>query len=194
MSAYGPLLSAFVCRLLWVCLSVFCLSISPLAASAQGADQVAAQGVLGPQWKQLSRRAGMVFAGTVLSIGAQGPRIDRVLPTAVSAPPPNQLLSFHVDEAIAGVETGQILTIHEWVGARSMHSPMRVGEHVLIFLYQQSRLGLTSPVGGSLGQVEVDATGKKVSPLASRRLSGATNTGSVSLLQLKRAIRRAREE
>jgi len=71
---------------------------------------------------------------------------------------------------------------------------MRVGEHVLIFLYQQSRLGLTSPVGGSLGQVEVDATGKKVSPLASRRLSGATNTGSVSLLQLKRAIRRAREE
>jgi hypothetical protein len=123
-------------------------------------------------------------------------------------------LSFHVDEAIAGVERGQVLTIHEWAGAWSMHRPMSKGQHFLIFLYPTSRLGLTSPVGGSLGQVALDASGQSVSKdmekpdapkpaaamaIAPRKESpsqpgaplGAAN---ISVVQLARAIRGARGE
>jgi hypothetical protein len=173
-------------------------------AAAQQSDQVIAERVLGPQWKQLSRRAGMIFAGTVLT--AATPPIaatDRAVPGMTSA----VQLSFRVERAIAGVERGQILTIHEWVGAWSMHRPMRSGQHILIFLYPPSRLGFTSPVGGSLGQVALDSSGKNVSrdaqkPVAAIGLRNAssprprvpTDTGSISVVQLERAIRSARNE
>jgi hypothetical protein len=132
--------------------------------AAQQSDQVLAERVLGPQWKQLSRRAGMIFAGTVLTAAAQTvsnptAATDRIDPGTT----PAVQLSFRVDEAIAGVERGQVLTIHEWAGAWSMHRPMSKGQHFLIFLYPPSRLGLTSPVGGSLGQVALDSSGQNVS-------------------------------
>jgi hypothetical protein len=114
-------------------------------------------------------------------------------------------LRFRVDQAIAGVEQGQILTVHEWAGAWSMHRPMRSGQHILIFLYPPSRLGLTSPVGGSLGQVALDPSGKNVVAQKTAVATGLRNessiqpratvdNGSVSVLQLERAIRSAREE
>jgi hypothetical protein len=40
-------------------------------AAAQQSDQVIAERVLGPQWKQLSRRAGIIFVGTVLIAAKQ---------------------------------------------------------------------------------------------------------------------------
>src|SRR5260370_22373642 len=86
-------------------LSSVCLSIS---AAGQQSDQVIAERVLGPQWKQLSRRAGMIFAGTVLTTAAQTPAIDRAAP-AIQTPAVE--LTFRVDRAIAGVEYGQTLTI-----------------------------------------------------------------------------------
>jgi hypothetical protein len=98
-------------------------------------------------------------------------------------------LSFRVDTAIAGVEQGQILTIREWVGARSMHRPIHSGQRILIFLYPPSRLGLTSPVGGSLGQVALDANGN-----VARHEKVPADEEIVSVLQLERAIRSAREE
>ena len=189
--------------------------------AAQQSDQVLAERVLGPQWKQLSRRAGMIFAGTVLTAAAQTVNsptaaTDRIDPGTT----PAVQLSFRVDEAIAGVERGQVLTIHEWAGAWSMHRPMSKGQRFLIFLYPPSRLGLTSPVGGSLGQVALDPTGKNVSqpekpnvrePDANSKLQDASSprprvtvaggnvTGNisavqVSVVQLERAIRSAREE
>lgn len=187
-----------------VCLSNSCLSSF---VAAQPSDQVVAARVLGPEWKQLSRRAGMIFAGTVLTAAPQTVTTqtvtiqtlitknlitktaanDRVAPGTA----PSVQLSFRVDEAIAGVERGQVLTIHEWAGARSMQRPMRIGQHILIFLYPPSRLGLTSPVGGALGQVALDQTGKHVAEQA--RVAPMAN-GSVSIVQLERAIRSAREE
>ena len=165
------------------CLSIF--------AAAQQSDQVIAERVLGPQWKQLSRRAGMIFAGTVLattlptaatqSLTTRSAVPDRTVAAGVLALAGAVQLSFRVDQAIAGVERGQILTIHEWTGAWSMHRPMSNGQHILIFLYPLSRLGFTSPVGGSLGQVVLDPSGKNVSQ-------------SVSVVQLERAIRSARGE
>ena len=106
----------------------------------------------------------MIFAGTVLTTGAQTGTsqimaTDRIDPGTV----PAVQLSFRVDEAIAGVERGQVLTIHEWAGAWSMHRSMSKGQRFLIFLYPPSRLGLTSPVGGSLGQVALDPSGQTVS-------------------------------
>lgn len=169
-------------------------------ASAQQSDQDVAGRVLGSQWKQMSRRAGMIFSGTVLDAGLRTSPTDRIAqgtPTAVE-------INFRVDEAIAGVETGQILKIREWTGAWTMHPPMRSGQHVLIFLYPLSRLGLTSPVLGSMGQIVLDATGKNVSPsyenaAPSLMWNGspprsliAVNSSSVSVLQLERAIRSAR--
>jgi len=185
------------------CLSNFCLSS---LAAAQQSDQVIAERVLGSQWKQLSRRAGMIFAGTVLAAAPQTVTTktaasDQALPGTA----PAIQLSFRVERAIAGVERGQVLTIHEWAGAWSMHRPMRSGQRVLIFLYPPSRLGFTSPVGGSLGQVALDPSGKNVAeqkPAASPGLQNDPSppplvpgaTRSVSVVQLERAIRSAREE
>jgi hypothetical protein len=66
---------------------------------------------------------------------------------------------------------------------------------VLLLLYPPSRLGLTSPVSGALGQIALDASGTKVAaPLKERRTWDTQRTVNVSVLQLERAIRSAREE
>jgi hypothetical protein len=176
---------------------VLCLAFSCLSsfAAAQPSDQVLAERVLGPQWKQASRRAGMIFAGTVLTAAPQAAINDK----AVSEASPTLQLRFRVDQAIAGVEPGQVLTIHEWVGAQLVHRPMNSGQRILIFLYPRSRLGLTSPVGGPLGQVSLDPSGKYVSKQELRLRDqvfpkGSEDTNRVSVVQLERAIRSAREE
>ena len=120
---------------------------------AQLPDQRAAR-VLGPRWKQLSRSAGMIFSGTVLSVETQPAGKDRPLPVI--------LTKFRVDRAIVGVRPGQELRVREWAGAWPLHRAMRGGQRLLIFLYPPSRLGLTSPVGGPLGQVLLDSRGEIV--------------------------------
>jgi hypothetical protein len=143
---------------------------------AKQSDQVVAGRILGQQWKQLSRRAGMIFAGTV--IGAA------TLNAPNSAPAPTVEFLFRVDRAIAGVDPGQILTVHEWTGGLPNQRPMSRGQHFLVFLYPPSRLGLTSPVGGAQGQIALAAGGTYVLKEAE----------SVSVAQLERAIRGAREQ
>lgn len=181
-----------------VCLLNFYLSG---LLAAQQSDQDIAERVLGPQWKQVSRRAGMIFAGTVLSSSKQSLAIARPVGVTTSAVE----FRFRVDEAMAGVEPGQIVTIHEWAGAWSTQRPMRCGQHLLLFLYPASRLGLTSPVGGALGQVVRDASGKNVSDYKRKtvatfdsRNESSPQTGvpvdTNTVMQLERAIRSAREE
>ena len=97
-----------VSRRLWkvAFVSLFCFDLSTgVRAQSQDMDQALAERVLGPQWKQLSRRAGMIFAGTVLS---GSPTTERGW-----APTFSVELCFRVEHAIAGVERGQVLTIHE---------------------------------------------------------------------------------
>ena len=80
---------------------------------------------------------------------------------------------------------------------------------MLLFLYRPSRLGLTSPVGGQLGQIPLDGAGNIVfsplpvgdGPVLSPRLPrhvdlGKTRVGqpSINMRQLERAVRSAREE
>ncbi len=185
-----------VWKVAFVCLLSFGLS-TIAGAQSEVMDQALAERVLGPQWKQFSRRAGMIFAGTVLS-GASATDL-------AETPPFSFEMRFRVERAIAGVERGQVLTIHEWAGAASMHSPMIGGQKVLLFLYPLSRLGLSSPVGGSVGVIVLDAGGAYVTPeelvrrdgmVARAALPAATSnpTRRVSIEQLERAIRSARED
>jgi hypothetical protein len=201
-----------------------CLANFAPAQQAQPSDQVVAERVLGPQWRRLSRRAGIIFAGTVLASPTHSLHqnmtdltapIDHPAPGA--APTVRSIeLSFRVDHAIAGVEPGQTLTIHEWAGASSMQRRMIKGQHILLFLYAPSRLGLTSPVGGSQGQIALDASGENVAvpppaaieqtdSFASRSFASQSSASQsfalqpksadahpASILQLERAIRSAR--
>lgn len=161
---------------------VLALALASLSSfvAAQQPDQVVAERVLGPEWKQLSQRAGMIFAGTVVAPATQvdSNRVltaERLVTGTSAGMAPVVKLSFRVDEAIAGVEQGQVLTIREWAGASPGNRPMGTGQHFLMFLYPPSRLGLTSPVGGSMGHI-------------------ALGTTTINLVQLARAIRGARGE
>lgn len=134
--------------------SLFALTFACLASlgAAQSSDQLAAERVLGPRWRQMSRSAGMIFSGTVLNVDNEPPEKETPIPLV--------LIKFRVDRAVAGVRAGEVLTVREWAGAWSTHRAMRSGQRLLIFLYPLSRLGLTSPVGGAQGQVVLDARGK----------------------------------
>ncbi len=170
----------------------------PSIAAAES-DRAVAALVLGPKWEVMTRHAGIIFAGTVL---VPVPPVDRPTAGRTGGSP----LRFRVDRAIAGVETGEILTVREWAG--SADRALRGGQHILIFLYPPSRLGLTSPVGGARGQIALDATGKgvaenlthlnpripRVGPGGMLVGGGRSHDASVSVSQLERAIRSARGE
>jgi hypothetical protein len=68
-------------------------------------------------------------------------------------------ITFRVDQAIRGVSSRQVLTIREWAGLWDSVDRYRRGEQVLLFLYQLSRLGLTSPVNGNYGRFKLDNGG-----------------------------------
>jgi len=185
-----PVFPVFAC--LAACLTTVALPVAPVFAESAAA---AAAHALGPNWQQLSRRAGMIFAGTILA----SPPASVQTATGV----PSAAIRMHVNRAIAGVEPGQTLTIREWTGALSRHPAMRPGEHLLLCQYPPSRLGLTSPVGGSQGQLRLDSQGDAIidpSPTSrdSQRASPGRPPGfyahSVPLPQLERAIRAARGE
>jgi len=149
------------------------LFLSPLSTfAAAPTDQAAAESVLGPQWKQLSRRAGMIFTGTVINAGTVVGSVPGTgtAATTIESGASSKVrlggnfleLHFRIDRPIAGVKSGQILTIHEWAGAWSRQPALRSGDRVLLFLYPPSRLGLTSPVGGQQGQIRLDSTGENI--------------------------------
>jgi hypothetical protein len=97
---------------------------------------------------QITRAAGTIFSGSVTAI-ANVPASSSQVETVS--------ISFHVDRAIRGVTPGQTLTIFQWIGLWSGGQRYRVGEHVVLFLYPPSKLGLTSCVGGPLGRFSVDS-------------------------------------
>jgi hypothetical protein len=185
-----------LCRVLLIVLAVSCL----LTAFTFGeSDQAAAERILGPNWQRMSRRAGMIFAGTILNDAIRtAPRQDRPIPSVE--------LHIAVDRSIAGVDSGGVMTIDEWSGAWSSQRPMRRGQHFLFFLYAPSRLGLTSTVGGIQGRIELDARGTiTTASIVDFVASQANERGipaprqrkanlPVSILQLERAIRAARGE
>jgi hypothetical protein len=102
-------------------------------------------------FQQLVQNAGMIFAGRVTSVGAAD------LPSGENHPATAVTITFQVDHALRGTLPNESVTIHEWAGLSSRGERYRMGEHVLLFLYGTSRLGLTSPVAGPLGRFALDS-------------------------------------
>jgi hypothetical protein len=101
----------------------------------------------------LTQSSGYIFAGTVKSVELAAPAGNGVATV---------LISFHVDQAIRGVRTGQTLAIREWAGLWDAGERYRPGERVLLFLYPPSKLGLTSPVRGPMGRFGIDPNGQVI--------------------------------
>jgi hypothetical protein len=104
--------------------------------------------------RQLLRAAGIIFSGSVTSIGSAS--------SATGQSPPFTSVTFLVEHAMRGASVGQSLTIREWAGLSTGGEHYRVGERVLLFLYAPSKLGLTSPVGGAMGRFAMDSEGNIV--------------------------------
>ncbi len=100
----------------------------------------------------LTRAAGTIFSGTVTAIARHPAANGQTLETVA--------ITFHVENAIRGATPGEDLTITQWIGLWSGGQRYRLGEHVLLFLYPPSRLGLTSCVAGAMGRLPIDAWGR----------------------------------
>lgn len=96
--------------------------------------------------------AGVIFSGTVTRIERRPGHAGQTVATLD--------ITFHVDNAIRGAAPGKDLTISQWVGLWSMGQRYRIGGRVMLFLYPNSKLGLTSWVGGALGRFAIDASGR----------------------------------
>jgi hypothetical protein len=104
-----------------------------------------------PTFPQLARTAGTIFSGTVTRIESG--------PAAGGSAVPTVAITFHVERPLRGAVQAGSLTILEWLGLWSSGQRYAVGEHVLLFLYPPSKIGLTSAVGGALGQFHLDSAG-----------------------------------
>jgi hypothetical protein len=110
--------------------------------------------IAAPSLRQLSQKAGYIFAGTVTNIR----RVPPVGPYSVAT----MQVSLRVDQAIRGVQLHQVVTVREWIGLWSNGDRYREGKRILLFLYHKSKLGLTSPVCGDFGRFDIDQDGEIV--------------------------------
>src|ERR1700755_2519943 len=133
---------------MYVCRSIL-LSIVLLPALFAAGPPIAA-----PSLRQLSQKAGYIFAGTVISV--------RKIPASGPYGVATMQVTLHVDQAIRGVKAKQSVTIQEWIGLWSNGDRYRQGERVLLFLYGKSKRGLTSPVAGPFGRFDIDQDGEIV--------------------------------
>ena len=101
---------------------------------------------------QFVRAAGMIFSGTVTRIERRPATRGQAVETVA--------ITIRVENAIRGTTPGEDRTITQWIGLWSSGQRYRIGERVLLFLYPNSKLGLTSCVGGPLGRFAVDPAGR----------------------------------
>lgn len=130
------------------------LALALISLSAAGQDSLARPS-LSPlslsNLRLLNRNAAYIFDGTVLAVAPVAPEGSNTV-AAVQ-------ITFRIEQAIRGTQFGRVLTIREWAGLWNSGERYRPGERLLLFLYSPSKLGLTSPVGGSLGRFAVDSSG-----------------------------------
>ena len=134
-----------------------------------------------PVLRHIIRDSGKIFAGTVI-------KVERVDPTPASAIATTQI-TFRVEEPIRGVRQGQVVQVQEWSGLWQTGERYRVGERVLLFLYPPSKLGLTSPVGGTVGRLQIDRNRRVALKSAS-----TARARTIKLKTLAAALRRAAKE
>jgi hypothetical protein len=142
--------------------------------------------------RQVTQKAGIIFQGRVASVR----RIPASAPDSVDT----VQISFQVEQSVRGARSGQILTIREWAGLWVGSERYRVGQRMLLVLYPPSKLGLTSPVGGTDGRFLIDKdAGVVLSPLQQQWLNTNKTISPdehhrVALRDLTRAVRRAAAE
>ncbi|MGO9126340.1 MAG: hypothetical protein ACLP6G_15820 [Terriglobales bacterium] len=107
-----------------------------------------------PARPSLTLNAGYIFSGTVKAVERLAPHTNGSVAV--------MRITFYVDQGLRGTRTGQTLVIHEWAGLWQAGDRYRPGERVMLFLYPPSKLGLTSPVGGTSGRFGVDPGGQVI--------------------------------
>ena len=147
------------------CLLIFGFLLGGVPLTAQVVRTVPPLRVL-PDLGQMTRRAGLIFTGTVTSI------------TPIHATGSDTVesvqITFQVEQAVRGPRAGRTFTIREWTGLWTSGQRYRVGERLMLFLYPPSKVGLTSPVGGAAGRFAVNGNGQVLlSPLQVEVLKAA---------------------
>jgi hypothetical protein len=99
----------------------------------------------------MARKSGYIFSGTVTGVDPTPPTVNGV--TTIQ-------ITLRVEQAVRGVTVGQSLSFREWAGVWNSGERYRIGEHVFLFLYPPSKLGLTSPVGGPMGRLAINRYGQ----------------------------------
>lgn len=129
------------------------LGVALLAAGLAGGTVARAAGPDPLSLSQLTGKAGIIFSGRVL-------RVERL------APAPGRLplvqVSFQVERALRGARPGHTFILMQWAGGWDNGPQYRPGQRLLLFLYPPGPAGLSSVVGGRLGQFEVDSGGNIV--------------------------------
>ena len=113
---------------------------------------------------EMTRRAGVVFAGRVQAVD----RHDDAGFVEVR---------FAVDEAVKGCAAGRPYMLREWAGLWSFGTPRYVaGERLLVFLTGRSASGFSAPVDGFAGVLPLRATA--IEPIADARGNAPPEDGS----------------
>ena len=102
---------------------------------------------------QLTHKAGFIFAGRVLAVNRPSPTAGRL---------PTILVTLRVERPLRGTRKGEIFALSQWAGAWDKGPQYRLGQRLLLFLYPRAKTGLTSVVGGRLGQFDLDSAGNIV--------------------------------
>ena len=130
-----------------------------------------------PMLRRIVRDSGRIFAGTVIDIQRtqDGPGV------------PITQVTFRIEEAIRGVRKGDQVQIKEWGGLWQSGERYRTGERVLLFLYPASKLGLTSPVAGTMGRWPVQSDEKRqAKPFGTQIQKSQLKTLAASLRRMAR--------
>lgn len=146
------------------------LRVALLAAGLGYCSVAQATGPAPLSLTQLTKKAGFIFAGRVLRVEYPASQPYRV---------PVVQITLQVERALRGTDRGQTFILTQWAGAWDSGPQFRLGQHLLLFLYPRSPTGLTSVVGGRLGQFDLDSGGNIVLRAEQRRLllSQAEETG-----------------
>lgn len=137
------------------------LRVALLAAGLGYCSVAQATGPAPLSLTQLTKKAGFIFAGRVLRVEYAASQPDRV---------PAVRITLQVERALLGTERGQIFTLTQWAGTWDSGPQFRPGQRLLLFLYPRSPTGLSSVVGGRLGQFDLDAGGNIVLRAEQQRL------------------------
>lgn len=137
--------------------------------------------------RETLRDSALIFSGTVLKVEHVPTDPNRALPIT--------RIRLRVENAIRGARPGQVIEIREWAGLWNAGERYRVGEHVLLFLYPASKLGLTSPVGGTAGRFRVENGGTvQIGRSPSLRTLSPDQRSRLRVKDLAARIRRAERE